>query len=88
MSVRPALSAPDIERSLRRISHEIVEGTPETSSLVLLGIPTRGAFLAHRLAAMVSDITGESVAVGSLDVTLYRDDLARTGHRSPPHRTA
>ncbi len=83
MSVRPALSAPDIERSLRRISHEIVEGTPETSSLVLLGIPTRGAFLAHRLAAMVSDITGESVAVGSLDVTLYRDDLARTGHRSP-----
>jgi pyrimidine operon attenuation protein/uracil phosphoribosyltransferase len=83
MAVRPALSASDIERALRRISHEIVEGTPETSVLVVLGIPTRGAFLAHRLAAMVSDITGENVAVGSLDVTLYRDDLSGAGHRSP-----
>ena len=83
MSARQVLSAPDIERTLRRIGHEIVEATPEVSSLVLLGIPTRGALLSQRLAEVIADITGEMIAAGTLDVTLYRDDLAGAGHRAP-----
>ena len=56
MSARQVLSAPDIERTLRRIGHEIVEATPEVSSLVLLGIPTRGALLSQRLAEVIADM--------------------------------
>jgi len=83
MGVRSALSGPDIERTLRRIGHEIVETAPTDSPLVLLGIPTRGAILAQRLHTVIEAILGEPVAVGTLDVTMYRDDLAGAGHRSP-----
>ena len=75
MTARAVLSESDIDRTLRRIAHEIVEASPETSDLVLLGIPTRGVVLAHRLAAYISDIAGIPVPAGSLDVTMYRDDL-------------
>lgn len=83
MGLRQVLSAPDMERAIRRIGHEIVEVTPEVSSLVFLGIPTRGAPLAQRLAEAIAGITGEMIAAGTLDVTLYRDDLAGVGHRAP-----
>ncbi|MBL1067270.1 bifunctional pyr operon transcriptional regulator/uracil phosphoribosyltransferase PyrR [Streptomyces sp. 7-21] len=72
---RPVLDAPDIARMLTRIAHEIVERAKGAGDVVLLGIPTRGVFLARRLAAKLEDITGHPVPVGSLDITMYRDDL-------------
>jgi pyrimidine operon attenuation protein/uracil phosphoribosyltransferase len=86
---RPVLEAPDIARVLTRIAHEIVERAKGADDVVLLGIPTRGVFLARRLADKLAEITGRTTAVGSLDITMYRDDLrlrpARTlGHTVVP----
>ncbi|WP_330329447.1 bifunctional pyr operon transcriptional regulator/uracil phosphoribosyltransferase PyrR [Streptomyces sp. NBC_00536] len=72
---RPVLEAQDIARVLTRIAHEIVERAKGADDVVLLGIPTRGVFLARRLAAKLEEITGTKVPVGSLDITMYRDDL-------------
>ena len=70
-----ALPAPDITRAITRISHEIIEGNSGSSNITLLGIPTRGAHLAHRIASSISAIEGVEVQVGTLDITLHRDDL-------------
>lgn len=70
-----ALSAPDISRALIRISHEILEANPSTQQITLLGIPTRGAHLAMRIAATMSQIAGHEIPVGMLDITMHRDDL-------------
>jgi pyrimidine operon attenuation protein/uracil phosphoribosyltransferase len=76
MTARNILQATDIQRALTRIAHEILESNRGAASLVLLGIPTRGVTLAHRLAAILEEIVpGAAVPVGSLDVTMYRDDL-------------
>src|SRR3954447_18818918 len=72
---RPVLEAQDIERVLTRIAHEIVERAKGADDVVLLGIPTRGVHLARRLADKLDGITGGKVPVGSLDITMYRDDL-------------
>lgn len=72
---RLVLDEADIGRAVRRIAHEIVEKARGTASLTLLGIPTRGVALAGRIAAAIAAIEGEPVPVGSLDITLYRDDL-------------
>ncbi|GAA2593453.1 bifunctional pyr operon transcriptional regulator/uracil phosphoribosyltransferase PyrR [Streptomyces axinellae] len=72
---RPVLEAPDIARVLTRIAHEIVERAKGADDVVLLGIPTRGVFLARRLADKLEEITGGAIPVGSLDITMYRDDL-------------
>ncbi len=72
---RVVLDSNDISRVLTRLAHEIIERTQSAPNLTLLGIPTRGAALAERLAAKISEIQGTSVSVGSLDVTMYRDDL-------------
>ncbi|MEW2517445.1 bifunctional pyr operon transcriptional regulator/uracil phosphoribosyltransferase PyrR [Actinacidiphila alni] len=72
---RAVLEAPDIARVLTRIAHEIVERAKGADDVVLLGIPTRGVYLAQRLAAKLAEITGSAAAVGSLDITMYRDDL-------------
>lgn len=84
MATRNVLQAEDIARALTRIAHEIVESNKGTSDLVLLGIPTRGVSIAERIAKIISRIDGgEEVAVGQLDVTMYRDDLALHPTRSP-----
>jgi pyrimidine operon attenuation protein/uracil phosphoribosyltransferase len=70
-----ALPAADIARALTRISHEILERNSGSQNLVLLGIPTRGSHLAHRIAAIIESIESKSVPVGTLDITLHRDDL-------------
>ncbi|CAB5239404.1 MAG: bifunctional pyr operon transcriptional regulator/uracil phosphoribosyltransferase PyrR [Actinobacteria bacterium] len=70
-----ALSAPDISRALIRISHEILEANPSTDQITLLGIPTRGAHLALRIAATMSQIVEHEIPVGMLDITMHRDDL-------------
>ena len=78
---RIVLNSSDISRALRRIAHEIVEHNKGVRDLVVLGIPTRGEALAHRIVALLREIEGAEVPVGSLDVTMYRDDL-----RSQPTR--
>ena len=70
-----ALPSADIARALTRISHEILERNGGSQNLVLLGIPTRGAHLAHRIAAIIDGIESKTVPVGTLDITLHRDDL-------------
>ncbi len=69
------LPAPDISRALTRISHEILERNSGSSTITLLGIPTRGAHLAKRIAEIISKIEGVPIQVGTLDITLHRDDL-------------
>ena len=69
------LPAPDISRALTRISHEILERNAGSSTITLLGIPTRGAHLAKRIAEIISNIESVPVQIGTLDITLHRDDL-------------
>jgi pyrimidine operon attenuation protein / uracil phosphoribosyltransferase len=69
------LPAPDMARALSRIAHEICERNNGSQSITLLGIPTRGAHLARRLAALIETIEGQPVQVGTIDTTLFRDDL-------------
>jgi pyrimidine operon attenuation protein/uracil phosphoribosyltransferase len=81
---RPVLEAADVGRALTRIAHEIVERNHGASDVVLLGIPTRGVTLASRLATRIGEIEGAdaSALAGSLDVTMYRDDLRLRGVRA------
>jgi pyrimidine operon attenuation protein/uracil phosphoribosyltransferase len=72
---RTVLDSGDISRALSRISHEILERNKGASHLVLLGIPSRGVPLAHRIAERIAAVEGDAVPSGSLDVTMYRDDL-------------
>jgi len=72
---KTVLGSDEIRRALTRIGHEILERTDGGSEVVLLGIPTRGVPLARRLAARLAETEGVQVPVGSLDITLYRDDL-------------
>ena len=83
---REVLSAGDISRALRRIAHEVVERNKGAGNVVLLGIPSRGVELARRLGALIAEIEGSEVPVGSLDVTMYRDDL-RGRPTKTPHQT-
>ncbi len=73
------LGAEQLRRTLRRLSHEILERTTDMSALVMVGIRTRGAPLAERLAEELRSLTGARPLVGALDVTLYRDDLDQGG---------
>ena len=70
-----ALTDAEISRALTRISHEILERKSGSSNITILGIPTRGAHLAYRLASIIESIEGAPVQVGTLDITLHRDDL-------------
>jgi pyrimidine operon attenuation protein/uracil phosphoribosyltransferase len=74
-SHKAVLESPDITRALTRIAHEILERTKGGHDVVLLGIPTRGATLARRLAERIGAVEGRPMPWGSLDVTMYRDDL-------------
>lgn len=82
-SVRTVMHAADIARALTRISHELLESNKGPDDLVLLGIPTRGVTLADRIGGLLADISGTTVPVGALDVTMYRDDLHRNPTRAP-----
>jgi pyrimidine operon attenuation protein / uracil phosphoribosyltransferase len=86
---KTVLGPDEIRRAVTRIGHEILERTDGARDVILLGIPTRGVPLAGRLAARLEQTEGAHVPVGSLDITLYRDDLrlrpARTlGHTEVP----
>ncbi|MGB8651565.1 MAG: bifunctional pyr operon transcriptional regulator/uracil phosphoribosyltransferase PyrR [Mycobacteriales bacterium] len=74
-AARPVLDAPGLARVVTRMAHELLEKTGGGADVVLLGIPTRGTTLARRLAARIEAFEGLRVPTGSLDITLYRDDL-------------
>ena len=82
---RTVLDARDISRALTRISHEILERNKGSEDLVLLGIPTRGVALARRVADRIAKVEGVQVPTGTLDITMYRDDLRRHPTRGPQH---
>ncbi|MER5336174.1 bifunctional pyr operon transcriptional regulator/uracil phosphoribosyltransferase PyrR [Micromonospora sp. NPDC002717] len=81
-SVKVILASADVQRVVDRIAHQILEKTQGAENTVLLGIPTRGAPLAKRLAARISTFEDVTVPVGVLDITLYRDDLRRHATRA------
>lgn len=72
---RVVLDEADIARAVRRMAHEIIEKSRGIHHVLLLGIPTRGVHLAQRISSVIAEIEGRSVPCGTLDVTLYRDDL-------------
>lgn len=79
---RELMSAADVGRTISRIAHQVIEKTALDDPagggrVVLLGIPTRGVTLATRLVAKIDEFSGITVPYGSLDITLYRDDLMR-----------
>lgn len=78
------LDQPAIRRSLTRIAHEIIEKNKGIHNCLLVGIRTRGIYLANRLAKKIEEIEGQSVPVGELDITLYRDDLTYKSDRKEP----
>jgi pyrimidine operon attenuation protein/uracil phosphoribosyltransferase len=75
------LGSEDLRRTIDRLASQVLEKVPASSSLVLLGIPTRGVALARVLAERLERLCGHPIACGSLDPTFHRDDLARVGTR-------
>ncbi len=73
---RTTLNSDEILRILKRMAHEILERNKGAKDLVLVGIRTGGVYLAQRLGVKIKEIEGETVPLGELDITLYRDDLA------------
>jgi pyrimidine operon attenuation protein / uracil phosphoribosyltransferase len=73
------MDAARLSRALSRMAHEIAEHHPDPAATVLVGVQTRGVPLAHRLASLVKKASGTAPRVGSLDITLYRDDLTAIG---------
>jgi pyrimidine operon attenuation protein/uracil phosphoribosyltransferase len=76
-----------IDRALTRISHELLEKNKGAKDLVLVGIQRGGVHLARRLAAKIKEIEGVEPPVGSLDITMYRDDLATRKSQPVPQAT-
>jgi len=74
------LNAADIDRIMTRISHEILEKHKGVDNLTLIGIHTRGVYLAKRIQAIIDGIEGVSIPTGDMDITLYRDDWTRISH--------
>ncbi len=77
------LSSEELRRTVNRLASQVVEKSRDISQLVLLGIHTRGVPLAYLLAKQIQLLEGVEVAVGSLDITFYRDDLDQIGLRTP-----
>ncbi len=76
------MTAEDIDRTVKRLAHEIIERNKGTKDVVLLGVVTRGVAIANRLAKEIKSIEGTDVAHGQIDITLYRDDY--TTNIKPP----
>ena len=84
-SSKTLLDEAAIAKSLSRIAHEIVENNPDLERVALVGIHTRGVPLAQRLRRLIHDYSGVEVALGSLDITFYRDDVQVRGREAPRH---
>ncbi len=83
MSGKILLDPAALSRTLTRIAHEIIEGTPELDELALVGIQTRGVPLAQRLARLIEERAGDAPALGAVDITFYRDDVTVRGGEAP-----
>ena len=81
-STAVVLDEAEIARALKRIAHEIVERNKGVSNLLLMGIPTRGSYLSDRLVSILSALEGCDIEHGTLDTTMYRDDLRGSAPRS------
>jgi pyrimidine operon attenuation protein/uracil phosphoribosyltransferase len=81
------MSASEIERTLVRLVHEIIEKNDGANDLGLVGIRRRGVFLAQRLGKMIGRIEKTAIPIGTLDITLYRDDLSTLGHKPVVQKT-
>ncbi len=79
---RVVMDADQISRACARMAHQILEANRGADDLLLLGIPTRGVDLAHRLAAAMAEVEGVEIPTGALDITMYRDDLRRQPTRA------
>jgi pyrimidine operon attenuation protein/uracil phosphoribosyltransferase len=84
-SSKTLLDEAAIAKSLSRIAHEIVEANPDLDRVALVGIHTRGVPLAQRLRRLIHEFSGLEVALGSLDITFYRDDVQVRGREAPRH---
>jgi pyrimidine operon attenuation protein / uracil phosphoribosyltransferase len=87
LSEKTVLDGEDVRRTLVRIAHEIVEKTassPSPTRLAVVGIHRRGAVLAARLRDLVAELVGEPVPLGDIDISFYRDDLARRDPNAQP----
>ena len=82
------LGADDVRRAVSRIAHEIVERDRELSAIAIIGIRSRGDVLASRLREAIRTHENATVPLGSLDITLYRDDLTRIGYAPVVHESA
>ena len=76
-----------LERTLKRLAHEILDRNKGTEGLVLVGIKRRGDIIAKRLALKIKEITKKSLKVGTLDITLYRDDFTTIAAQPVVHKT-
>ena len=79
------MTATEIDRTVQRLAHEIVEKSGGTANLALIGIRRRGVPLANRIAQAMRGIDGVDVPVGTLDITLYRDDLSKVAAHPVVH---
>jgi pyrimidine operon attenuation protein / uracil phosphoribosyltransferase len=82
---RQLLSGEEISRTLKRLAHEVVEKSGGAKDLALIGVRRRGIPLAQRISAIVQESAHVSVPVGTLDITLYRDDLSTVGPQPVVH---
>ena len=82
---RVLLDAEALQRTLHRIAHEIIEANADLDRLALVGIHTRGVSLAHRLRRLIQEFSGAEVALGTVDITFYRDDVRVRGGEAPIH---
>ncbi len=69
------LEEPDVKRAMNRIAHEIMEKNRGAQDLCIIGIRTRGVYLAERIADIIKEVEGVTVPVGTLDIAMYRDDI-------------
>ncbi|MCK4422585.1 MAG: bifunctional pyr operon transcriptional regulator/uracil phosphoribosyltransferase PyrR [Candidatus Omnitrophica bacterium] len=76
-----------LDKIITRLTHEILEQNKNTQDLALVGIKTRGAYLAERIAVKIKEIAGLDAALGALDITLYRDDLSSVATQPVVHGT-
>lgn len=81
------MDAEQLDKTLTRIAHEIIEKNKDIERIAIVGIRTRGAFLAERLANKIKDIERKEIRVGILDITLYRDDLTTIAEQPVVHKT-
>ena len=84
-SSKTLLDEAAIAKSLTRIAHEVIEGNPDLGDVALVGIHTRGVPLAHRLRRLIHELSGQEPALGSLDITFYRDDVQVRAGEPPRH---